>query len=115
VIVPGKNLQNQYKRDYESGKYILKDNGEKLKISVMTGRNNHECAFIKDKEFSIPEIKKEVNLKLFDIFESRKKEIEELKKERSPNLYSRAEHRPEEKKKTNCLRPHQNISGIEET
>src|SRR3990167_6690783 len=67
VIVPGKNLQNQYKRDYESEKYILKENNEKLKISVITGRNNHECAFIKDNISAIPQIKKEINLKLHDI------------------------------------------------
>ena len=75
VIVPGKNLQNQYKRDYEDGKYILKDNKEKLKISVITGRNNHQCLFIKDDEFSIPQIKRETNSKLNDIFEFSKKEI----------------------------------------
>ncbi|MCD4728105.1 MAG: DEAD/DEAH box helicase family protein, partial [Pirellulales bacterium] len=32
IIVPGKTLQNQYKIDYEGDKYLLKDNGEKLKI-----------------------------------------------------------------------------------
>ncbi len=80
VIVPGKNLQNQYKRDYENGKYLLKDNKEKLKISVITGRNNHECSFIKDKEFSIPEIKREINSKLNDIFEFSREEIENRKR-----------------------------------
>ena len=54
IIVPGKNLQNQYKKDYENGKYLLKDNKERLKISVITGRNNHECAFIKDENFQFP-------------------------------------------------------------
>ena len=43
VVVPGKNLQAQYKRDYEENKYLLKPNGEKLKISVITGRKNHKC------------------------------------------------------------------------
>ena len=28
IIVPGKNLQAQYKRDYESEKYLTKSNGE---------------------------------------------------------------------------------------
>src|SRR4030042_6522394 len=32
VVVPGKTLQNQYKEDYEEKKYLLKENGEKLKI-----------------------------------------------------------------------------------
>ena len=80
IIVPGKNLQNQYKKDYENGKYLLKDNKERLKISVITGRNNHECAFIKDKEFSIPEIKREINSKLNDIFEFKREEIENKKR-----------------------------------
>src|SRR5271157_1904775 len=77
VIVPGKNLQNQYKKDYENGKYILKDNNEKLKINVITGRNNHECLFIKDNEIPIPKIKREINSKLNDIFEFSKKQIED--------------------------------------
>ena len=80
IIVSGKNLQNQYKKDYENGKYLLKDNKERLKISVITGRNNHECAFIKEKEFSIPEIRREINSKLNDIFEFKREEIENKKR-----------------------------------
>jgi Helicase C-terminal domain/Type III restriction enzyme, res subunit len=80
IIVPGKNLQNQYKKDYENGKYLLKEDKERLKISVITGRNNHECAFIKDKEFSIPEIRREINSKLNDIFEFKREEIENKKR-----------------------------------
>jgi len=80
VIVPGKNLQNQYRQDYEKEKYILKNNNEKLKISVITGRNNHECAFIKDKQISLPDIKREINSKLNDIFDLKRKEIEETKR-----------------------------------
>jgi Rad3-related DNA helicase len=67
VVVPGKNLQNQYKKDYEKDKYILKENNEKMKISVITGRNNHRCRFLE--ENNVPVIKKEVNSKLHDIFE----------------------------------------------
>lgn len=80
IIVPGKNLQSQYKKDYENGKYLLKDNKERLKISVITGRNNHECAFIKDREFSVPEIRREINSKLNDIFEFKREEIENKKR-----------------------------------
>ena len=79
VIVPGKNLQNQYKRDYENNKYILKSNKEKLKISIITGRNNHECLFFRDKEFKIPEIRREANSSLNNIFEFSKDEIEARK------------------------------------
>ena len=81
IIVPGKSLQNQYKKDYENKKYILKENNEdKLKISVITGRNNHECAFIRTNESAIPKIRREINSKLNDIFEFKKEEIEERKK-----------------------------------
>ncbi|RLG15299.1 hypothetical protein DRN69_03195 [Candidatus Pacearchaeota archaeon] len=68
IVVPGKSLQNQYKKDYENDKYLLKDNGEKLKISVITGRKNHKCRFLEDNENVIPKIKREVNAKLNDIF-----------------------------------------------
>jgi len=83
IIVPGKNLQSQYKRDYgkDSGKgnkYLLKDNGEKLKISIITGRNNHKCKFLEDNKNAIPKIKKEINSKLHDIFSGKKEEINEI-------------------------------------
>ncbi|MBU2612424.1 MAG: DEAD/DEAH box helicase family protein [Nanoarchaeota archaeon] len=68
IVVPGKNLQAQYKRDYEDEKYLLKHNGEKLKISVITGRNNHTCTFLKDDKNAIPKIKREINARLNDIF-----------------------------------------------
>lgn len=50
IIVPGKTLQSQYKEDYENKKYILKTNGKRLKISMMTGRNNHKCKFLEDEK-----------------------------------------------------------------
>lgn len=77
IVVPGKNLQRQYKHDYEGEKYVLKKNGEKLKINVITGRNNHVCRFLKENKESIPVIKKEVNSKLHDIFEGKRKEAED--------------------------------------
>lgn len=69
VVVPGKSLQSQYKKDYEANKYLLKNNNDKLKISIITGRNNHPCQYLKDKDAMIPTIKKEVNSKLSDIFD----------------------------------------------
>jgi len=83
IIVPGKNLQSQYKRDYgedfsEGNKYLLKDNGEKLKISIITGRNNHKCKFLEDNKNAIPKIKKEINSKLYDIFSGKKQKIKEI-------------------------------------
>ena len=81
IVVPGKGLQKQYKEDYESKKYLLKENNEKLKISIITGRNNHECNFLKDEDITIPRIKKEVNSRLNDIFEFDKKKIEHKRAE----------------------------------
>ena len=81
IIVPGKSLQKQYQDDYKEKKYLLKENNEKLKISIMTGRNNHPCLFLKDNEIKIPKIKKEIDSKLNDIFEFSKKEIEEKNSE----------------------------------
>ena len=49
IVVPGKTLQNQYKNDYEKEKYLANDRGERLKISVITGRNN--AGFWKKKIF----------------------------------------------------------------
>ncbi len=68
IVVPGKNLQAQYKKDYEEDTYLKKDNGEKLKISVITGRKNHHCKFFEDNQIIVSE-KKETNSNLYDIFE----------------------------------------------
>ena len=76
IVVPIKNLQMQYKKDYESEKYLLKNNGERLKISVITGRQNHKCKFLEENKDAIPKIKKEVNAKLHDIFFGKKDEFE---------------------------------------
>ena len=76
VVVPGKNLQAQYKKDYENNKFLKKENNEKLKISVITGRNNHKCKFLEINKNAIPKIKQEINSKLHDIFAGKKEEIE---------------------------------------
>jgi Rad3-related DNA helicase len=75
IIVPGKNLQQQYKKDYENSKYLLKKNDKKLNISVITGRNNHKCKFLEDNKNAIPVIKKETNSKLYDIFAGKRENI----------------------------------------
>ena len=72
IVVPGKTLQNQYKEDYENKKYLIKEDGEKLKISVITGRKNHKCRYLEEK--NVPIFKEERNLKLNEIFDRREKE-----------------------------------------
>ncbi|MBU0929769.1 MAG: DEAD/DEAH box helicase family protein [Nanoarchaeota archaeon] len=45
IVVPVKPLQKQYEEDYTKKYHILKNNNEKLKITVIDGRNNHYCPF----------------------------------------------------------------------
>jgi Rad3-related DNA helicase len=77
IVVPGKNLQNQYKKDYEGNKYIKNSKGEKLKISVITGRKNHVCKFLEDNKNAIPPKSKDSQLN--DIFQKKRDSFEELR------------------------------------
>lgn len=81
IVVPVKSLQSQYQKDYgsenEGGKHLLKEDKEKLKISVITGRNNHKCKFLEDNKNAIPSVKKEVDSKLHDIFSGRREKLDE--------------------------------------
>ena len=84
IVVPIKNLQEQYKKDYggiegEGGKYILNEAGKKLQIHVITGRKNHVCKFMQDDIKSIPVMKSEIDSKLNDIFEGKREELAEKK------------------------------------
>jgi Rad3-related DNA helicase len=78
IVVPSKTLQQQYKRDYEGDKYLLNSKNKKLKISVITGRNNHKCKFLEDNKNAIPSQKQEINSKLYDIFEGKREQLKEL-------------------------------------
>ena len=42
IIVPVKALQKQYEDDYTGKKFLYKSSGQKMKIAVMTGRENHD-------------------------------------------------------------------------
>jgi len=42
IVVPFKALQKQYEDDYLEKKYLLKPSGEKMKIAMITGKNNHD-------------------------------------------------------------------------
>ncbi len=42
IVVPIKNLQRQYEEDYTKKKYVIKQNGVKMKIASITGRDNHD-------------------------------------------------------------------------
>ena len=45
VVVPVKYLQQQYENDYMHKLTIKKDNDKQLKITILTGRNNHKCLY----------------------------------------------------------------------
>ena len=45
IVVPVKNLQRQYEEDYMGKMYLVKPNGEELKIGMITGRDNHDSMF----------------------------------------------------------------------
>jgi len=46
IVVPIKNLQDQYEKDYTQKKYLLGKDKKKLKISVLKGRGNFSCAYL---------------------------------------------------------------------
>lgn len=46
IVVPLKGLQRQYQEDYMGKKNVFKMSGERLKIAMITGRENHDSLFI---------------------------------------------------------------------
>jgi len=48
IVVPIKNLQNQYAEDYMKRKYLIK-NGKRMKIAMITGRDNHDSLIFEGK------------------------------------------------------------------
>ncbi len=79
IVVPIKNLQKQYEEDYMHKKFLLKENGKKLKIEMITGRRNHICPYLEENRINLEETRtKEKNANLYDLFE-RKEEIDLFK------------------------------------
>ncbi len=46
IVVPVKNLQKQYEEDYMGNMNVYKKNGQKLRIAMITGRENHDSIFM---------------------------------------------------------------------
>lgn len=46
IVVPIKSLQKQYEEEYMGRKYLIKSNGRKVKIAMITGRENHDSIFL---------------------------------------------------------------------
>ncbi len=64
IVVPVKALQRQYEEDYIKDKYLKKTNGKKMKISMITGKDNHDSVFIPGKSCASLELPE--NIKLVD-------------------------------------------------
>ncbi len=62
IVVPIKNLQKQYEQDYTHKKQVIKSSGEKLKISMIKGRQNFSCPYFSQAE----KIEKNSTLDIFD-------------------------------------------------
>jgi len=72
IVVPIKSLQEQYLNDYTQKLHILnKEENNKLKISVILGRNNFKCRFIEE-EAILESSYHEKNARLSDIFQKQK-------------------------------------------
>jgi len=56
IVVPIKSLQRQYEEDYLHKKYVLKKNGKKMKIAMITGRDNHDSLFIPGTSCANPDL-----------------------------------------------------------
>ena len=72
IVVPVKALQKQYEDDYINKKLLTKNNGEKLKIKILTGRQNFECPFLKERKDL--DLKKEKDTKIDDFLKKIKNE-----------------------------------------
>ncbi len=76
IIVPVKTLQKQYEDDYTSKKFLFKKNGQKMKIAIMTGKENHDSVINPGISCANPELPENIKIteknysKLADYFQS---------------------------------------------
>ncbi|MBU0907144.1 MAG: hypothetical protein KKD18_03185 [Nanoarchaeota archaeon] len=54
IVVPVKGLQKQYEQDYMGNMYLTKRNGVKMKIAMITGRDNHDSLIEPGKSCAYP-------------------------------------------------------------
>ncbi|MEK6854992.1 MAG: helicase C-terminal domain-containing protein [Nanoarchaeota archaeon] len=62
IVVPVKALQKQYEEDYMSKKYVLKANGTKLKIAIISGRENHDSVIFPGRSCADPFLPDTINI-----------------------------------------------------
>lgn len=71
IVVPVKGLQRQYEEDYTDKKYLIKPDGKRMKIAMITGRANHDSIIqpgVPCDDPSLPELIK-INEKNYDKIE----------------------------------------------
>ena len=76
IVVPVKALQRQYEEDYLHKKYLLKKNGQKMKIAMITGKDNHDSLYFAGKSCGDPMLPE--NIKLSEKNEEKLEEYYEL-------------------------------------
>lgn len=54
IVVPIKSLQRQYEEEYMGKKYVVKPNGKRMKIAMITGRENHDSVIFPGKSCAYP-------------------------------------------------------------
>lgn len=62
IIVPVKALQRQYEDDYMGKKFLYKSNGQKMKIAMMTGRENHDSVINPGISCADPELPENIKI-----------------------------------------------------
>ena len=88
IVVPVKGLQRQYEEDYMSKKYLLKPNGKKMKIAMITGRANHDSIIMPGfpcDEQSLPELIK-ITEKNYDKIEEYYRENPMIRNKQMPDV-----------------------------
>ncbi|HUS49744.1 MAG TPA: helicase C-terminal domain-containing protein [Candidatus Paceibacterota bacterium] len=76
IVVPVKALQKQYEDDYVNKKFLLKNDGQKLKIEITTGRANHICPYLQE------------NIEKFEFGKKAKEEVEVKEKDAKLNEFN---------------------------
>lgn len=62
IIVPVKALQKQYEEDYMGKMSVLKKNGQKMKIAMLTGRENHDSILFPGKSCADPSLPENIKI-----------------------------------------------------
>ncbi|MEK6912425.1 MAG: helicase C-terminal domain-containing protein [Nanoarchaeota archaeon] len=62
IVVPIKTLQKQYEEDYIGKKYLRKSDGKKMKIAMITGRDNHDSIIIPGSSCADPTLPENIKL-----------------------------------------------------